>query len=60
MNYIMQAKAFQLLERLINNGHGLNNLPIDTQRAKGIIEMREPATEADLRVLELAAKGTVA
>jgi hypothetical protein len=55
MNITAQIKAFQLLERLLNNGHTIATLPIDTQRAKGIVECREQATEADLQALSIAA-----
>lgn len=55
MNFQKQVEAYGYIETLLNDGHTMSTLPIGKERARGIISMREPATEADLQALHLAA-----
>jgi len=48
-----QAEAFQLIERLVNNG---KTLPLSPERAEDILKMKEPASTEDLKMLEEAVK----
>jgi hypothetical protein len=57
MDFTKQVKAFNLIETLLNTGRTMTTLPISADRAKGIMNMRERATEADLRALSLATNG---
>ena len=49
-----QIQAYSLIESLLNNGHTITTLPIDRERAAGILECRVQATEGDLRILRQA------
>ena len=49
-----QVEAFGLIESLVNDGHTMTALPINRERAEGIINLRIEATEQDIALLEQA------
>lgn len=56
MDYRKQVEAFGLIETLVNAGCKMDALPIEKERADGIIGLHIEATEQDVVLLEQAGK----